>query len=159
MDYSKRTLENLAGLNRKFRAKVETLLASLDGVKTKHGVTIEVISGLRSWAQQSALYAQGRTKHGKIVTMAKAGSSFHNYGLAIDFGIFKGGKYLDETNPLLATAIYRDIAKIAKEQGMEWAGDWKKFTETPHFQWTNGYTLAGLRAKMPTVNFDVQKLI
>jgi peptidoglycan L-alanyl-D-glutamate endopeptidase CwlK len=82
--YSKRTLENLSGLNRKARAKFEAFLSAAEPILTKHGVTFEVLSGLRSYAQQAALFAQGRTKPGKIVTNARPGSSWHNYGLAID---------------------------------------------------------------------------
>lgn len=43
--------------------------------------------------------------------------------------------------------------------GIEWAGNWKSFTESPHFQWTAGQTLAQLRNKMPEVGYDVQKLV
>lgn len=158
MSHTKRTLENLSGLNRKFRAKAETFIASLESIKTKHGITIEVISGLRSWRQQSELYAQGRTKDGKIVTMARPGSSWHNYGLAIDLGLFKSGKYLDESYPSLAEKIYKEIGAIAVAQGIEWAGNWKSFTESPHFQWTNGMTITQARAKMIEVSYDVQKM-
>lgn len=157
--HSKRTLEALAGLNKKFRAKVETFLAALDPVKVKHGITIEVISGLRSYQQQAALFAQGRTKPGKIVTRARPGSSWHNYGLAIDLGLFKAGKYLDESNPALADRIYAEIAVIATAQGIEWAGHWKTFTETPHFQDRFGMTLSQAGAKLQAVNYDVQKLV
>ena len=67
MGFTKRTLENLAGLNSKFRAKVEAFLQAAPPVLDRHGVKAEVISGLRSWRQQEALYAQGRTKPGRIV--------------------------------------------------------------------------------------------
>jgi D-alanyl-D-alanine carboxypeptidase len=46
-----------------------------------------VTAGLRTIAQQAALYARGRTSPGDIVTYAKPGSSAHNYGLAIDVGL------------------------------------------------------------------------
>lgn len=42
-------------------------------------------SGYRSYQQQAMIYAQGRTKPGKIVSNAAPGLSFHQYGLAIDF--------------------------------------------------------------------------
>jgi peptidoglycan L-alanyl-D-glutamate endopeptidase CwlK len=157
--YTKRTLENLSGLNRKFRVKAEAFLAAATVIATAHGVTIEVISGLRSWAQQAALYAQGRTKPGNIVTKARPGSSWHNYGLAIDLGLFAGGKYLDSAAPARAAKIYKELGALAASMGIEWAGNWKSFPEGPHFQWTNGMTLAQLREKMPLVNHDVQKLV
>ena len=93
------------------------------------------------------------------MTKARAGSSWHNYGLAGDLGLFKNGKYLDEADPKLADKIYREIAVIAAKHGIEWAGNWKSFPESPHFQWTAGQTLSQLRAKMEANNYDVQKLV
>jgi len=156
---TKRTLENLAGLNRKFRAQVEKFLIACEPICEHHGITIEVISGLRSWSQQAALYAQGRTKPGPIVTKARAGSSWHNYGLAIDLGLFAGGKYLDSADPKRADRIYRELGTLAASMGIEWAGNWKSFPEGPHFQNRFGMTLAELRAKMESVGFDVQKIV
>jgi peptidoglycan L-alanyl-D-glutamate endopeptidase CwlK len=49
------------------------------------GITVRVDQGLRTWSEQDALYAQGRTAPGPIVTDAKGGESWHNYGLALDF--------------------------------------------------------------------------
>ena len=54
------------------------------------GVWYYATSGMRTWEEQQKLYNQGRTaeskaKGEKIVTNAKPGSSYHNYGLAIDF--------------------------------------------------------------------------
>jgi peptidoglycan L-alanyl-D-glutamate endopeptidase CwlK len=43
-----------------------------------------VDQGLRTFAQQAAIYAQGRTTPGPIVTYSPPGASYHNYGLAID---------------------------------------------------------------------------
>lgn len=159
MNYSKRTLENLAGLNKKFRAKAEAFLTAAQPIADKHGITIEVISGLRSWQQQAALYAQGRTKPGRIVTKARPGSSWHNYGLAIDLGLFASGKYLDEASPARAERIYRELGALAVSQGLEWAGNWKSFPEGPHFQWTAGKSLAELRAAMESNGYDVQRLV
>jgi len=156
---TKRTLENLAGLNRKFRAQVEKFLIAAEPICEHHGITIEIISGLRSWAQQAALYAQGRTKPGPIVTKARAGSSWHNYGLAIDLGLFAGGKYLDSADPKRADRIYRELGALAASMGIEWAGLWKSFPEGPHFQNRFGMTLAEAKSKMESMNYDVQKIV
>lgn len=159
MGFSKRTLENLAGLNSKFRAQAEEFLAAAQTICQSHGVTLEVISGLRSWEQQAALYAQGRTTPGRIVTKARPGSSWHNYGLAIDLGIFAGGVYLDDADPKRADRIYAALGKLAESRGIEWAGNWKRFTETPHFQNRFGMSIAQAKAKLREVGFDVQKMV
>ncbi len=156
---TKRTIENLGSLNKKALAMLEPFVAAAEAAMTKRGVTVEVISGLRSWATQAYLYASGRTRRGPIVTKARPGSSWHNYGLAIDLGLFKNGVYLDEKQPALADKLYAEIGAIAATMGIEWAGNWKSFTETPHFQVTFGMSLAQVRAKMETNGQDIQKLV
>ncbi|MFO0747826.1 MAG: LysM peptidoglycan-binding domain-containing protein [Myxococcota bacterium] len=49
------------------------------------GLDIMIVQGMRTIAEQNDLYAQGRTKGGKVVTWVRGGSSYHNYGLAADF--------------------------------------------------------------------------
>jgi peptidoglycan LD-endopeptidase CwlK len=156
---TKRTLENLGSLNKKALAKLEPFLTAAEAAMSKRGVTIEVISGLRSWASQAYLYASGRTRSGPIVTKARPGSSWHNYGLAMDLGLFQNGVYLDEKKPALADKLYAEIGAIAAKMGIEWAGTWKSFEETPHFQVTFGLTLAQARAKMEANGQNIQKLV
>ena len=156
---TKRTIENLGSLNKKALAKLEPFIVQVELMLAPKGVTVEVISGLRSWSAQAALYASGRTKAGPIVTKAKPGSSWHNYGLAIDLGLFKGGVYLDEKKPAEADKLYAEIGKLAASMGIEWAGTWKTFAETPHFQVTFGLSLAQARERMEANGKDIQKLI
>jgi peptidoglycan L-alanyl-D-glutamate endopeptidase CwlK len=61
------------------------------------GVTIKIISGTRTFAEQEALYRQGRDLPGNKVTNARGGQSNHNFGVAWDIGIFQGGQYLPES--------------------------------------------------------------
>lgn len=160
MNWSKRTLENLSGLNRKARAKFEDFLTAAQPILAKHGATAEVLSGLRSYQQQAALYAQGRTKPGKIVTNARPGSSWHNYGLAIDLGLFKAGVYLDAKNPRFADRIYSELGQLARSMGVEWAGYWTSFTETPHFQYRPGIpSIAAAKARLKAAGLDVQEML
>lgn len=119
MIHTKSTLESLFGLNRKFRKLAEEFLAAAQPIAKKHGITIDIISGLRSWSQQASLFAQGRTKPGRIVTNARPGSSWHNYGLAIDLGLFANGKYLDSTSPKRANQIYTELVTLAASMGIE----------------------------------------
>jgi hypothetical protein len=60
-----------------FANDCDTLFAALP-------YTYVVTAGARSAAKEDALYAQGRTTPGPIVTWAKPGDSAHLYGLAID---------------------------------------------------------------------------
>ena len=92
------------------------------------GITIKVISGLRTYDEQNDLYAQGRTKPGKIVTNARGGRSNHNFGIAFDIGVFEGGQYLDESPK------YKAVGVLGMDLGLEWGGNWKTIQDEPHFQ-------------------------
>lgn len=105
---------------------------------------------LRTFAEQDALYAQGRLKPGKIVTKAKGGQSYHNYGLAIDIVLLtdtdKNGSFetasWDNKKDFDKDGIadWMEIVAIFKRYGFEWGGDWK-FSDTPHFQKTFGKSI------------------
>lgn len=102
------------------------------------GITIKIISGLRTYAEQDALYAQGRATLGNKVTNARGGYSNHNFGLAFDIGIFSGTQYLEESH------LYTAVAPIAIGLGLEWGGSWKTLQDLPHYQlrptWAQGMT-------------------
>src|SRR5699024_408239 len=114
----------------------------------KQGIYVLFSDGYRSHAEQNALYAQGRTKPGQIVTNARGGQSLHNYGLALDMFI---------TNKQGTTATWqtdkvREVAQIAKSLVFEWGGDWTGFKDYPHIQMTGGLTLSQLQAgKKPNI--------
>src|SRR5688500_4296399 len=93
------------------------------------GLTVEVVQGLRTFAEQDELYKQGRSKPGQIVTKAKGGQSNHNYGLAVDLCPFVDGKPQWSNN-----ASFVRIGIEAAKLGLEWGGSWKKFIDKPHVQ-------------------------
>lgn len=107
----------------------------------KEGILLRVIAAKRTWEEQNALYAQGRTKPGKVVTNARGGESMHNFGLAIDVVEIKNGE------PLWTNDRWAKIGQIGKSVGFEWGGDWK-FIDKPHFQNTRGLSLAQIQ-KLP----------
>ena len=104
------------------------------------GIDVLITSTYRDNQSQDELYAQGRTRPGKIVTNARGGQSFHNYRVAFDFVPVIGGKAV--WNDL---ALFRRLGKIGKSLGLEWGGDWK-FRDYPHLQYTGGLTLRQLRS-------------
>jgi len=104
-------------------------------------IDLLVTSTYRDNESQDALYAQGRTKPGKIVTKAKAGQSFHNYKCAVDVVPLINGKPVWDD-----TMLWSQIGGLGKQVGLEWAGDWKGFQEYPHFQYTGGKTIKQLQA-------------
>lgn len=113
------------------------------------GIWILITHGLRTMEEQNALYQKGRDKNGKVinkkdvVTNAKAGYSFHNFGLAIDFAVYNSdGKTINWT----VDNKWKRVGAIGKSLGLEWGGDWTSFKDYPHFQLTFGLTCADLRA-------------
>ena len=108
---------------------------------------------LRTFAEQDALFQQGRTKPGKIVTKARAGLSYHNYGLAIDIVLVKDTDKDGDFDSAVwdmksdfdgdKKSDWMEIVQIFKEHGWEWGGDWK-FFDAPHFQKTFGYSVRQL---------------
>lgn len=110
---------------------------------------------LRTFAEQNALFAQGRTKPGKIVTKARGGLSMHNYGLAIDVVLLLDrdgdGNFTEASWDTKGdfdgdgVADWMEIVRIFKEFGWEWGGDWK-FVDPPHFQKSFGKSVRELLA-------------
>lgn len=91
-------------------------------------IQIKVISGSRTYAEQDALYAKGRTEPGDKVTNAKGGYSNHNFGMAFDIGVFSGNKYLPDSPK------YKAVGTLGLELGLEWGGNWTSIVDQPHFQ-------------------------
>jgi hypothetical protein len=94
------------------------------------GIIVEVVQGLRTYAEQDELFAKGRTKPGPIVTQARGGESNHNFGLAADLCPLTGDKP-DWNAPM---SVWAAIGTAAAAQGLEWGGQWKKFLDKPHVQ-------------------------
>ena len=112
--------------------------AFIDAAKAK-GIDLLVTSTYRDNESQAALFAQGRTTPGKVVTNAKPGQSWHNWRCALDVVPLVNGKAVWDDN-----ALWLQVGKLGKAAGLEWAGDWTTFKEFPHFQYTGGLTLAQL---------------
>lgn len=109
---------------------------------TAAGYDLLVTCTYRSGEEQDALYAQGRTKPGAKVTNAKAGQSFHQYRVALDlYPMVSGKPDFSGKSP-----NWHKIAAIFKKHGFEWAFEWKRFKEMPHFQMTGGHPLSYFQA-------------
>lgn len=129
--------------------RVQPYARSLVTQAAAQGITIKVISGLRTYEEQDALYAKGRSKGGSKVTNARAGYSNHNFGIAFDIGVFEGSTYKGESPK------YKAVAALGQALGLEWGGNWKSIQDEPHYQlrprWAQGMSepvmLAELRRR------------
>ena len=132
---------------------------------------------LRSLEEQQAIFAQGRqaiavvnnlrakvkmppitVAENKIVSYAQPGSSYHNYGLAVDIVLIIDGRtaawdvITDFDGDRVAD--WMEVVKIFKKYGWTWGGDWvgKKY-DAPHFQKTFGLSIADCRRRVASKSF------
>jgi len=136
--------------------KVRAALAELDS----QGVPYAVTYTFRTYAEQAALYAQGRkplavvnamrnqaglpaigqSENAYTVTNADGmpksqggkGRSPHQLGTAIDVVPKEGNK---PVWPNAHDPRWIQIAAAFKKQGFEWGGEWKDFPDRPHYQY------------------------
>jgi peptidoglycan L-alanyl-D-glutamate endopeptidase CwlK len=78
---SARTLRAIDTLDAGFQKRVRGWLNEMVASR----ITPLIYCGRRTMEEQAALFAKGRTSGGRIVTKAKPGQSYHNYGLAFDW--------------------------------------------------------------------------
>lgn len=119
----------------------------------------------RSIKAQNNLYAIGRTKQGNVVTNARGGQSYHNYGLAIDIVLLvdkdKNGSYETASWDTSAdwdrdgVADWLEVARVFQKYGWQW-GFWKngKHWDKPHFQKTFGLSISQLKARIKAGKVD-----
>ncbi|EKZ4851755.1 M15 family metallopeptidase [Listeria monocytogenes] len=119
---------NVSGMNKSVADKTRNVIKKM----AKKGIYLCVAQGYRSSAEQNALYAQGRTKPGAVVTNAKGGQSNHNYGVAVDLCLYTsdGKNVIWEST----TSRWKTVVSAMKAEEFEWGGDWKSFKDYPHFE-------------------------
>lgn len=95
----------------------------------QEGILLLVTSTYRSFAEQDALYAQGRTAPGRKVTNAKGGQSFHNVRRAVDVVPLDvhGQPDWDATEE-----TWKRIGSLGIAEGLDWGGDDRTFVDKPH---------------------------
>lgn len=133
----------------------ERFIAFIDEIEEAFEVTVRIVQGYRSMAQQQAIYDQGRSKPGKIVTWSPPGSSYHNYGLAIDVAPWKA-----DHSALDWGYDYKRWLPIAIKHELNWGGLFPKGKEDgDHYEFKAGYNWRDLLHKqqvndlIPGTNF------
>lgn len=123
------------------------------------GIPYIVTYTLRTYAEQAALYAQGRQSlmvvntlrqaaglpdisakensyivtncDGKKISEGGKGRSPHQLGTALDVVPLENGRAIW---PSASDPRWSQIAESFKKNGFEWGGDWKDFPDLPHYQ-------------------------
>ena len=149
--------EKIKTLHPILRDEIRVLIDKINTCTLTGVAKVRIAQGLRTFAEQDALYAQGRTKPGKIVTKAKGGQSIHNYGLAIDIVLIINGKEASwDTKKDFDKDQQSDWMEVVtefKKAGWIWGGDWSTFKDMPHFEKTKGLTLKQIQEKYNKKDF------
>jgi peptidoglycan L-alanyl-D-glutamate endopeptidase CwlK len=145
------------------------VLAALEECYTKN-LDVLVYCTFRPFAEQAAEYAKGRTvpnngtaknPMGSIVTKARPGWSWHQWGRAIDLVPRRNGKTLvwgtrgngldqDPSDDLTdELELWQRVAIVFKSHGLQWGGDFVTMKDFPHFQDPGPWTLKQLNDLYP----------
>lgn len=134
-----------AGLHPIVAEKSDQLIQQAESI----GIDLVITDEFRSTEEQNNLHSQGRSAAGNVVTYARGGESYHNYGLAIDFAL-----RLDNGDVVWDIARddngngerdWYEAAAIGKELGFAWGGDWQRFKDYPHLEMTFGLSIDELQ--------------
>lgn len=120
--------DKLSGVDSELVLKVQRILQAMAAL----GYPMIVVSGIRTKAEQMALYARGRTGPGSVVTQLDGVTrrSKHQEGQAVDctfVGVDGRPRWVD-SDPW---ALY---GAMARSQGLVWGGDWRTFKDRPHIE-------------------------
>jgi len=150
------TATRINQLHPKIRAEVTDIINRANNVISKR-LTVRIVQGLRTIDEQNALYAKGRTTPGPRVTNAQGGSSYHNYGLAIDIAFLVDGKEIswDTKKDWDAdgTADWLEVVLLFTKAGYTWGGLFKSIKDFPHFEKTYGLGWRQMKAKYDAKDF------
>lgn len=112
-----------------------TIIRQLAASLAAESIYVRVVQGLRTVEEQNALYAQGRTTPGRIVTNVRGGYSYHNFGLAVDLvpsEFAPDQPYNPDWNPQHPSWKTMETAGVAF--GLDVGAEWRTFPDAPHFQ-------------------------
>ena len=118
----------LEGVHPRLIEKIERVLKAMEAL----GQPMFVCQGVRTTEQQQALYAQGRTRPGAVVTKADGVVNKSNHQVKADgFGhavdcAFQNGEPFGEFQP------WKTYGACCDAVGLIWGGSWKTILDRPH---------------------------
>lgn len=126
--------QRLSAVHPTLAAKIHQLAASL----AAEGTTIIVVQGLRTVDEQDTLYEQGRTTPGNIVTNARGGYSWHNFGLAVDCAPLNADASVDWN---AAHPQWKRMESAGQALGLTSGATFVRLVDAPHFQLTGQWPI------------------
>lgn len=117
-------ITSLEALHPYFRDKVVQLIT----LARRKGIELAVVETYRTRAKQAEYKSMG-----KRYTRTGAGSSKHQYGLAVDLVPMVNGQAQWHNMQL-----WRKVGIIGERLGLRWGGRWRSPFDPGHFEWTAG---------------------
>lgn len=143
------SLYRVKELHPAIRDEVEEIINEIEKGFPEY-IAVRIAQGYRTFEEQDKLYQKGRTTAGPKVTKAKAGTSYHNYGLAIDICILydknRDGKYDEVSWDIVkdgdqdGISDWMEIIRAFTKRGYKWGGEFRTFVDYPHLEKSFGYT-------------------
>lgn len=141
------TLQRIQTLHPKIRQEVLELYKKANNIELGKGCRLRFSYTFRTHEEQDSLFAQGRTKPGKIVTNAKGGQSIHNYGLAFDIVML-----YDKDGDGKFEEVSWDTKRDGDKDGIpDWLEVTKMFVSSGY---TNGFITNGKKWDLPHFQKD-----
>lgn len=97
-----------------------------------NSIDVRITQALRTWEQQDALFAQGRTAPGKIVTNASGGLSGHNFGYCVDFVPDDPNFPKFQADYNTSHSSWKVLLGLALQCGLAEGAQWRTFPDMPH---------------------------
>lgn len=120
-----------------------------------HKLKMKATSGLRTFVEQWEIFGKGRkrekngvwiiTDPAKVVTYAQPGTSFHNYGLALDSCFAGPDPYLEKMTVKQSDFFWEEWGRFVSMYGLTWGGVFKN-RDLPHCQISYGISLHELQS-------------
>lgn len=124
------TTQRLQGVHPTLVEKAWRIFAAMDAL----GKAVFITQGVRTTEEQQALYAQGRTAPGQIVTNCDGVNKKSNhqlkddgYGHAVDFA------FADD-DPFSSKHPWTLLGSCAEVLGLYWGGRWSSIRDLPHVE-------------------------
>ena len=156
------SIERIKTAHPKLRAELSKIYIEANGKLANSRLRFAYV--LRTFKEQTELFNK-RPK----VTNAKAGQSYHNYGLAVDIVLLYdsdgNGTYDKASWDVFkdwdkdGIADWQEVVKVFKKYGWEWGGEFKSFKDLPHFQKTFGKSWQQLKALHDAKKVDKQGFV
>ena len=133
--------ERLAQVHPLLATKIRTMATMLE----QENIVFRVTQGLRTWSEQDALWQKGRDADGNVadramvVTNAKGGSSWHNFGLAVDVVPSDDSLGAFQADWNVAHPAWKRLVSVGTSLGLAAGADWRTFPDWPHFQLTGRF--------------------